>query len=71
MPCEKYSFRDPLGHPLENCIDYKELLADANRWRFFAASAQSALVLGSPLDPNSSVDFKKECDRLIDAMMEG
>jgi len=26
-----YKFRDELGHPLENCIDYQELIAELER----------------------------------------
>lgn len=41
--------------------------ADAERWRFYATSPQTALMLGSRLDPNDdSMDWKAECDRLAD-----
>ena len=49
----------------------KERLAkareDAKRWRRFASSPQTALMLGSPLNPNLKiVDWVVECNRLID-----
>lgn len=41
---------------------------DAARWRNFASSPQTALMLGSLLNPNDpGVDWKAECDRLADA----
>lgn len=41
---------------------------DAARWRRFAGSPQTALMLGSTRDPSAvGVDWKAECDRLADA----
>lgn len=41
---------------------------DAARWRRFADSPQTALMLGSTRDPNEvGVDWRAECDRLADA----
>lgn len=43
---------------------------DAARWRHFASSPQTALMLGSKLDPNDAEAFwKRECDLLADAAM--
>lgn len=43
---------------------------DAMRWRYFASSPQTALMMGSKLDPNDmSVDWVAECNRLADAQM--
>ncbi len=28
---KKYKFRDQIGHPLENCLDYEDLLKAANK----------------------------------------
>ncbi len=28
---KKYKFRDEVGHPLENCVDYQKLLQAANK----------------------------------------
>lgn len=40
---------------------------DAQRWRFFADSPQTALMLGSKLDPNdTTVDWIRETTRLAD-----
>jgi hypothetical protein len=41
------------------------LTKDALRWRTFVGP-QTALMLGSTLDPNSPADWKAECDRLAD-----
>jgi hypothetical protein len=44
--------------------------SDAARWRYFASSPQTALMLDSKLDPNDeSVDWVAECNRLADAQM--
>lgn len=42
---------------------------DAARWRHFAGSAQTALILGSDLDPNGIHDWLTECNRLADKLM--
>lgn len=42
---------------------------NADRWRHFSSSPQTALMLGTKLDPNSKQDWRKECDRLADAAM--
>lgn len=40
---------------------------DAARWRYFAASPQTALMLGSKLDPyDGSVDWVQESSKLAD-----
>ena len=46
-----------------------QLRVDANRWRAFACN-QTALMLGSKLDPNdATVDWLQECNRLADAII--
>ena len=42
---------------------------EAARWRHFAGSAQTALILGSDLDPNGIHDWLTECNRLADKLM--
>lgn len=43
---------------------------NARRWVFYASSPQTALMLGTKLDPNdNSVDWVKECNRLANAAM--
>ena len=42
---------------------------DAARWRYFAQSAQTALMLGSELDPHSKHDWLTECNKLADGLM--
>ena len=45
---------------------------DAARWRRFAGSPQTALMLGSTRDPSAvGVDWKAECDLLADAAAGG
>ena len=39
---------------------------DAMRWRVYATSPQTAMALGSKLDPNSQQDWVAECNRLVD-----
>lgn len=40
----------------------------ADRWAFFSRSPQTALMLGSVLDPNdTTIDWLVECNRLADA----
>lgn len=47
------------------------LAKDGERWRRFASSPQTALMLGSDKDPNSKdEDWVKECNRLIDLKAE-
>lgn len=47
----------------------KDQFADADRWRFFAASPQTALMLGSTRDPNDkTVDWLSESNMLVDKM---
>lgn len=44
---------------------------DAERWRYFYNNAQTALMLGSNLDPNNdSIDWLEECNRLADSAMK-
>lgn len=44
---------------------------DSLRWQFYAASPQTALMLGSKLDPNDdTIDWVAECNRLADDIME-
>ena len=48
----------------------REEKVDAYRWRCYASSSQTALMLGSDKDPNdTTVDWKAECDRLADETM--
>lgn len=47
-----------------------KLQEDALRWRFYADSSQTALYLGTKLDPNDEqMDWKSECDKLAGKMM--
>lgn len=32
-PLQKYGFQDKEGHPLENCVEYRQLIADAELGR--------------------------------------
>lgn len=50
--------------------DGEDTKKDAARWNFFASSPQTALMLGSKVDPNKK-DFpwREECDRLADAAL--
>ena len=46
----------------------EEEARDAARWRAFASSPQTAMMLGSTLDPTDEhVDWLAECNRLADA----
>lgn len=48
------------------------LSVDAERWRVLSNSPQTALMLGSNLDPmDVSVDWKAECNKLADAERKG
>ena len=49
--------------------DAKQICVDAARWRYFAQSAQTALILGSELDPHSKHDWLTECNKLADGLM--
>jgi hypothetical protein len=49
--------------------DAKQICVDAARWRYFAQSAQTALMLGSELDPHSKHDWLTECNKLADGLM--
>ena len=47
-----------------------DLMADAARWRFYAESPQTAIMLGSKLDPcDKSTDWVAESNRLADAAL--
>ena len=63
-----------LGKILALCEWHQECAQneqDASRWRAFAGSPQTAMMLGSTLDPtDESVDWLAECSRLADARME-
>lgn len=54
------------GHKIVTPLQHlPDTLKDAERWRFFASSPQTALMLGSKLDPNDrTVDWIAECNRL-------
>lgn len=42
-------------------------LQDAERWRYYASSPQTAAMLGSKLDPgDDTIDWVAECNRLCD-----
>lgn len=57
---------------LEPAPGHGEDARDAARWRRFASSPQTALMLGSALDPNAAgIDWKAECDRLLDGGVPG
>ena len=44
---------------------------DEERWKFYASSPQTALMLGSEKDPNDeSVDWVEECNRLADGLID-
>lgn len=45
------------------------LCVNAARWAHFAGSPQTALMLGTKLDPNSEQDWIAECNRLADSAM--
>ena len=48
----------------------REAEKDATRWRLYSRSPQTALALGSLLDPHdSSVDWTTECNRLADGII--
>ena len=48
----------------------RELEGDAQRWRVYASSPQTALQLGTDLDPNDgSVDWCAESSRLADVAL--
>ncbi len=49
--------------------DAKQICVDAARWRYFAQSPQTALMLGSELDPHSKHDWLTECNKLADGLM--
>ena len=42
---------------------------DSERWRFYASNPQTALALGSKLDPNEDNDWAAECNRLADGFI--
>jgi hypothetical protein len=59
---------EALGARLGTRVDPTADAVDADRWRTYASSPQTALMLGSLLDPNdSTVDWIAECARLVDA----
>lgn len=46
-------------------------MTDAERWKFYASCPQTALMLGSKLDPNDdSVNWYEECNKLVDQIIE-
>ena len=48
----------------------KENAFNTARWMFYAKSPQTALMLGSKLDPNDeTIDWVSECNRLADIIM--
>lgn len=47
----------------------QEEALDAKRWRYYADCPQTALMLGTELDPNSEQDWAAECSRLVDASL--
>jgi hypothetical protein len=47
--------------------EISKISIDAERWRSFANSPQTALMLGTELDPNSQQDWVTECNRLVDS----
>lgn len=60
----------PTSDILALCDAVEALEKDANRWRWYAKSPQTALMLGSDLDPNGAgQDWSAECDRLADDLI--
>lgn len=59
----------PTSDILALCDAVEALEKDANRWRWYAKSPQTALMLGSKLDPNSEQDWVAENGRLADTIM--
>lgn len=57
------------GHPhiAKLRAEAETLRRDAERWQYFASCPQTALMLGSELDPNSDQDWEAECRMLADA----
>lgn len=45
------------------------ICVNAARWQHFADSPQTALMLGTELDPTSEQDWISECNRLADIAM--
>ena len=63
VPCPTWELRRLVELAIESA-------SDAARWRYFASSPQTAILLGSRLDPNDTkVDWVSECNRLADAQM--
>lgn len=58
-----------IGHDGDCCQEREKEQQDSARWRHFAGSAQTALILGSELDPNGIHDWLTECNRLADKLM--
>lgn len=51
-------------------LNLESLLADKARWGYYASSPQTALILGSALDPcDTGVDWVSECNQLADSAM--
>lgn len=49
-----------------------ELKKDSRRWKYYASSPQTALMLGSRKDPNdNTIDWVKVCEELADSAMKG
>jgi len=50
--------------------DIAQLLLNSKRWEFYSDNAQTALILGSELDPNDkTVNWKEECNKLADKII--
>ena len=60
--------RNPAPTPPTPTPSQEEAL-DAKRWRYYADCPQTALMLGTELDPNSEQDWAAECSRLVDASL--
>ena len=51
-------------------VEAGDIMTDAARWRFYANSSQTAIILGRKLDPcDKSTDWVAESNRLADEMI--
>lgn len=71
------AFLEIIGPVLESLVEKEvqerlkphnpDVIKNSARWLFYASSPQTALMLGSRLDPNDpNVSWVKECNKLAD-----
>jgi hypothetical protein len=67
--CRVIKAASELDHIIVSKAEHEQMKADAERWKYFACN-QTALMLGSKLDPNDkSINWLEECNKLADEVI--